>query len=1168
VLGLSDAFIRAAETATANPIFLVDLQITATENHKIISAVSSSLDYPISVAEVSQVSGSLDIVSRKVKISECSVVVFDDDLVRSIFEESSREPKGRFVNVLIGFDDLDESDFAPYFRGILDELTPRPGHIELVLKNHSAIALDAKASGIGWYNKHPLQGISDILDVAGVPADAINVSELHPDAAQNEKYKNLVSSPGIEFSTAASDDPAAGKIGYRSTGPINASYQSVIESLAGMMHGACFTDEYGVVRFLPYDHDKAPIKHLTANDYRNFQQTGTYGNLCNHLKFIQKEGDGLENFVEFECEESQNAFMSPSGEKLKRTLVQNFSYCGVTDYTTTALLEPGGVANLGSESYDFDSRRTLEGISGLRITGSYPVTHWNTGGVSPDHPIYLLIDGSIIAVKEMQGTGSTSLNLAPGPDKKLVRNYSLGGVPQGMVYLPTTIRVTDTESGVLGTPEIEASDYFTGGVGIAQLSFIDVTAAVLWAEDYFKRFGHGCPTINIETSLDHYDLQIGDFITLDEAGEFYFDHKSGLSDSTVLEIVGKETHMTPSGAYISFKLAFVRRDGLPILTIAAGFGAGLEALSTEGQGIMAGQDIAMGAHVFDGLGVAASAGLSVEIEKGKALLGKFKGSNPDPVIYPLEAHKETYMYFDPASGGFMSHAVTIGAPEPTSLGVLLSKITTNGSGVDSVEDLREFASITGGKLLPGDGPLTNLDATGGFTGQIDIGQILNAPDFTGIGASVAGLDQRVGTIEGDYATSGDIPDVSGLATNTALSNVQTNLNGTISTVQTSLNGLISTNQTNINSNTNLTNNVSLVANEALAGSTHGLVSNPDFRLTNANGSPQTWNFWNSTFGSTFDYSDSSFYGQKSIHVNGTTHATSYPVPQSSRFPVYHGQRLKCRAIIKPTFAGSRMWGHVYFYRLAPDGTETYTGRAHVWHNADAASTDWQIIENSFAVPAADDSWWTTVSSPAPTDQPLIARIAWRQPYGWPGNSGYGYNSGDYDFRISYLNCFHVGFAEEDLDTDLQNRLDSIESTADNALQDQSDAIKNSHLDNYIVSATNLTSSCADRLVPSGHTGASVLASVTAAATAASNAQNTADAAVVDAGMANNAAALASVAATNAQNTADAAAASHYALAELELRPADVPSGGWNDEVIIVCPTMFAMAGGSGVFYTP
>jgi len=573
VLGLSDAFIRAAETATANPIFLVDLQITATENHKIISAVSSSLDYPISVAEVSQVSGSLDIVSRKVKISECSVVVFDDDLVRSIFEESSREPKGRFVNVLIGFDDLDESDFAPYFRGILDELTPRPGHIELVLKNHSAIALDAKASGIGWYNKHPLQGISDILDVAGVPADAINVSELHPDAAQNVKYKNLVSSPGIEFHTNASTGLGSINITTKSTGPINTTYQSVIESLAGMMHGACFTDEYGIVRFLPYDHDKAPIKHLTANDYRNFQQTGTYGNLCNHLKFIQKEGDGLENFVEFECEESQNAFMSPSGEKLKRTLVQNFSYCGVTDYTTTALLEPGGVANLGSESYDFDSRRTLEGISGLRITGSYPVTHWNTGGVSPDHPIYLLIDGSIIAVKEMQGTGSTSLNLAPGPDKKLVRNYSLGGVPQGMVYLPTTIRVTDTESGVLGTPEIEASDYFTGGVGIAQLSFIDVTAAVLWAEDYFKRFGHGCPTINIETSLDHYDLQIGDFITLDEAGEFYFDHKSGLSDSTVLEIVGKETHMTPSGAYISFKLAFVRRDGLPILTIAAGFGS-------------------------------------------------------------------------------------------------------------------------------------------------------------------------------------------------------------------------------------------------------------------------------------------------------------------------------------------------------------------------------------------------------------------------------------------------------------------------------------------------------------------------------------------------------------------------------------------------------------------
>jgi hypothetical protein len=1139
MLALSDAFKAAASSASASPIFLVDLQITDTENHKIISAPTSGLNYPISVAEVSQVAGSLDIVSRKVKISECSVVVFDDDLVRSIFEESSREPKGRFVNVLIGFDGLDESDFAPYFRGILDELTPRPGHIELVLKNHSAIALDAKASGIGWYNKHPLEAITDILDTAGVPADAINVSELHPDSAQNVKYKNLVSSPGIEFSTDASASLGSINIETKSTGPINATYQSVIESLAGMMHGACFTDEYGIVRFLPYDHDKAPIKHLTPDDYRNFQQTGTYGNLCNHLKFIQKEGDGLENFVEFECEESQNAFMSPSGEKLKRTLVQNFSYCGVTDYTTTALLEPGGVANLGSESYDFDSRRTLEGISGLRITGSYPVTHWNTGGVSPDHPIYLLIDGSIIAVKEMQGTGSTSLSAAPGPDKKLVRNYSLSGGTMGMVYLPTTMRVTDTESGLFGTPEIEASDYFTGGVGVAQLSFIDVTAAVLWAEDYFKRFGHGCPTINIETSLNNYDLQIGDFITLDEAGEFYFDHKSGLSDSTVLEIVGKETNMTPSGAYISFKLAFVRRDGLPTLTIAAGFGAGLEALSTEGQGIMAGQDIVMSAHVFDGLGVAASAGLSVEIEKGKALLGKFKGSNPDPVIYPLEANKDTYMYFDPASGGFMSHAVAIGAPEPTSLGVLLSKVTTNGSGVDSVEDLREFASITGGKLLPGEGPLANLDSAGGFTGQIDIGQILNAPDFTGISSSVAGLDQRVGTIEGDYATSGDIPDVSGLATNTDLSNVQTGLNNTISTVQSNLNGLISTNQTSINSNASLIDDVSATAGAALRNAAHGLTPNPDFSIKGGSGEPYGWNFWSSELGNTFDYDTESFYAQESIHVSGMT-TGSYPVAMSERFPVYHGQRLKCRAIVKPTFAGSRMWGHVYFYRLAPDGAETYTGRAHAWHNEDAASSEWQIIENSFTVPAADETWWTTVADPAPTDLPLVARITWRQPHGWPANTGYGPESGDHNWRISYLNCYHVGFVEKDLDVEFQNRLNSIETTANNALPDQTDVIKNSHLDNYIVSALNLTTSCADRLVPNGHTGSGVLASINAAATAASN----------------------------AQNTADAAAASHYALAELELRPADVPSGGWNDEVIIVCPTMFAMAGGSGGFYTP
>ena len=1109
MLALSDAFIKAASSASASPAFLVDLQVTDTENHKIISAPASGLNYPISVAEVSQVSGSLDILKRTMKINECSITVIDDDLIRSIFEAASREPKGRFIDVYIGFDGLQESDFAPYFRGILEELRPQPGQIELVCKNHAAVSIDAEAPGIGWHNKHPLQAIVELLQLAGVPDDKIAFPEFDPDSVVNGRYKNLVSSPGIEadinFSTLAL---------AKTKGPLKGSYLSIISELSSMMHGACYTDEYGVVRFTAFDKDRSPSKHLTVDDYRNFQQQKTYDHLCNHLKIIQKEGDDLENNVQFHCHDSQADFAPPNESEFVRTVVQRFAYTGLKDYTETTIID--GSAILGSQSIDpsSPSRRGYEAISGLKLSpsdGAHDMT-----GVTSDDPIYLYVDGSIV-----ECTGAQAYTASHR--QKRVFDFNLDGSFKGHAYLPTNISVTGCTSGKFGTQPLDLDDYSLGGVGFARLDFIDCTAAVLWAEDYFKRFGHGCPTIKIETSLEHYDLQIGEFITLDEPGTFYFKHESGLNHLTVWEIVGKETHVTPSGTYISLSLAFVRRSSLTPLSIGSVGASIVKGQDLDGVGIIAQGDVVNKLHVIEGLDVLIKPGLEVEINIGKAFMGKWKGSNATPQSYPVEANKDNYIYFDPVSGGILSEVVDIGSPKPDDLGVLLSKVTTNGSGVDSVEDLREFASITGGKLLPGEGPLANLDAAGGFTGQIDIGQILNAPDFTGISASVAGLDQRVGTIEGDYATSGDIPDVSNFITNADLpDHSQFATTTALAAVSTVANGAIQSGQEQITAKD---------FHEKTSGLDDGLIPNPSFYQFDQNDYPTHWYTWNTN--NEADPNDNSVInivdgnstrGRYSVHINGSRFpdgsSPHTPVLISKGCNVGYSDHLRievhCGATTPDTLNAS--WAvTVYYYYCLPDGSIYYTGaNTGMNHTSDQFISGAATLGSGFQprllslkIKPQGDQWWIDKATAAAAGNypdalnyvgyPIEARFSFRQT---------NIVNDKYGFKVCYFNAHRVGNNVKDWD--------------DSTIQ-------------YVADIN----------------------------TTAANAQNTADAAVVDAGMASNAAALASVAAANAQNTADAAAASHYALAELELRPADVPSGGWNDEIIVVCPTMLA-GGGSGL----
>lgn len=86
----------------------------------------------------------------------------------------------------------------------------------------------------------------------------------------------------------------------------------------------------------------------------------------------------------------------------------------------------------------------------------------------------------------------------------------------------------------------------------------DVTIAKEVNQQILDRFSSGAPVVEITTSLQHIDLQIGDFITMDN--DIYLRYERDGTDAyTVFEIVRKEVALEGDSPRITFELCWVRQ---------------------------------------------------------------------------------------------------------------------------------------------------------------------------------------------------------------------------------------------------------------------------------------------------------------------------------------------------------------------------------------------------------------------------------------------------------------------------------------------------------------------------------------------------------------------------------------------------------------------------------
>ena len=96
----------------------------------------------------------------------------------------------------------------------------------------------------------------------------------------------------------------------------------------------------------------------------------------------------------------------------------------------------------------------------------------------------------------------------------------------------------------------------------------DITIARDVNQQILNRFAYGAPVIEITTSLQHIDIQLGDFISLDN--DVYLRYaKSGSDSYTIFEVVRKEVDLEADSPRITFELVWVRQGA--DITVANGY---------------------------------------------------------------------------------------------------------------------------------------------------------------------------------------------------------------------------------------------------------------------------------------------------------------------------------------------------------------------------------------------------------------------------------------------------------------------------------------------------------------------------------------------------------------------------------------------------------------------
>jgi len=690
VLTLSTAFKEAFRVANPEPAYSVQVDIDGSTSFYMCSRPDSAIStteggaYTPIVASVTPIAIEIDPVKQGVKFGSRMDVVLTDEgaggFLRNII--SGNRAKNRRIIVKLGDVSNAIGEYASFWRGFIDDWIIDGPTVVLQCSDAWDQLESRKVSGTSYERKHPLEYAEDIIDSEGLSSELKNTTALDPDT-----YTSTMS----HWATARTSSH-----GNSNRSPKGETAAQLLGEIAQILDGAFFVDEDGKITFTEFDASGAADVNWTDNDIRDFRQVSTSKHMINRLRFqFSTRSDGTHG-----------------GEIVHGNTDEqgNFPYPGESEGIFEEVLRSPWVGVGGSLNVKLEANGTsvevaggwTHSMTGMRNDGS---SGWT---LTSSRPAYLFI----------VGPDNTSL---PATTSTEVIKCTTATPDTSWTVIDSTGTLSTYYNAAAFTVATSGRDMFNGGASTGRIfekdSLItDITIPVEIAKKRIERLSQGMPVVTCSTSLHHYDVQVGDTVTI-TTDRFIGYGLDGLTTSQKWKVVRKEVH----GSAINWKLAY----GGNTTGYTEDWEPKDDPISVPIPPILP-PDILGGGVLFDPKIVVKAENIAsdLDIALGSGTLSGEFGTIfvQDLADVTLTASKDNYLYMDAMSGqiNVRQQATSAGYPSVVPASHLpLAIAETDGTSVTALTDIRPPARVA---RPPGQTVTSLPDATqtdGGSQVEVD-----------------------------------------------------------------------------------------------------------------------------------------------------------------------------------------------------------------------------------------------------------------------------------------------------------------------------------------------------------------------------------------------------------------------------------------------------------------
>lgn len=689
MLTLSEAFIRECENDESSPAVLVE--IVGASPSKYLMATRPMFGYRNIVKKVTGRQSGLDPLKCTQKLNSISID-FQDDAPGSDIRDAlvALQAFNKKVILKLGFDTgsdatFSEGSFAPYCTGLVDRIENEPGIVRIVLRDTKSVMFERK----GMTTTIPA---GDVVQNGEIPP--FKYAGAYTSAMLQMITDTNMGSP--ELYDAASYAPAASpRTGHftvqrlgnnRISEPEN--LEKLLDEIAVVVRGYNLVQEDGIMRWKEFDPTAASLFRFTEAD------------------IIPESVRITQDFSSLVYTVSVNSGYSDDGGYAMQLRASDAAGQAAWAYSDASTRKSDFVINdkwFGQLAMTFNGERVDQTATNIRIVANSFAGAQNSPDYGTNPNATDATDEGLLFIRGVQLSGD------PANPGEFIKYQTITKVSGSN---PRRYLVDNITRGQLGTTARHHNTTLDGPRPLLR----DVSAPVRGAQEIIKRFREGATTIEFQTPLHMYAVQLSDVGNIEHPVFMRYGLDGlGVGNTIKFETVQKEVDLEEG--VITWKFVEIRTASHTSLLDR--FGGALWAVNP---GIFAnlgssGSLAAVGfAHLplFADAQTATNGGLvkcfidgSLPVDPGASLVmttpWQRLATRDGIVIAPEESHtytasKDTYLDVDPHPAGltqWIYEEVANGAAAPAIAtgNKRAFKVVTNGSEITGVTDLRDVALV-------------------------------------------------------------------------------------------------------------------------------------------------------------------------------------------------------------------------------------------------------------------------------------------------------------------------------------------------------------------------------------------------------------------------------------------------------------------------------------------